>query len=127
MDLSTLIGKPFDAPEVQAFVKPLGLVEDDDEEYRVFRAGGISFRIEPRSHRINTIFVYADKISKYTGYKGPLPDGLNFGMDRDAVEQLLGPILLRTDRSSKWERGTHGLAVEFDKAGQIRMVVVTGV
>ena len=126
MDLSTLIGKGFDSPEVQAFVKLVGVAPEEDEDFYDFPSAGACLRVEPRSRRIGTIFLYADKVSGYAGYRGALPDGLAFSMDRASIETLFGPPLQRTDKTSKWEKGTHGLGIEFDQAGRIRTVVVTG-
>ena len=131
-DVTALFGKAFASEEVQAFIEELGVkpkveVEQDEICYD-FKKAGVYMTAEPRSKRINHIFLFADKVDRYTGYKGELPHGIVFGMDLKAVEKLLGTPRRRDDgdEALHWDFGTHNFIVEFDAKGRVKTVIVNG-
>ena len=129
-NVATLIGKTLDSPEVKSFTKQLKVSpkvsEDDGDIYHEYKRAGVIIAAESEGKRVTDIFLYADGVDGYTGYGAPLPEGVSFTMDRAKVESLLGASLNRVPRRTKWERGTHGLVIDFTPEGRIKFITLTG-
>lgn len=86
---------------------------------------------------VETIQVYSDSQHGRQGYEGPLPCGLTFGMDRQAVRNLLGipkdqggPVasLLDSEKAfwDRWPRVGYQLHCEYpEDMSRIQMVTIT--
>lgn len=128
--LGELVGKPYESPEVQSFVKALGPPTVDKEMgapesiYYLFEAQGVNLLTESTTDRVSTLFLMASQDGE-PGYPGPLPYGLSFSMTREQVRQAI-----RAPDKSKafydaWEEGSHILRVEY-KDDAITMVIFMG-
>lgn len=86
---------------------------------------------------VETIHIYSDSHQGRKGYKGPLPCGLNFGMDRQTVRSLLGdpknqngPVSSVLDSTKvcwdRWVRVGYELHCEYpEDMTRIQMVTIT--
>ncbi len=125
--LGALIGKPYEAPEVQAFVAPLGKVDIDEEigapqsVYYTFDKARVTMLTDVRSKRVTHIIMEAPQGKR--AYPGKLPFGLSFTSSREQIRQALQR---EPDESTPyfdaWEMGDYTFHVAY-RAGSIKSFV----
>ena len=86
---------------------------------------------------VQTIHIYSDSYQGRRGYEGPLPCGLTFGMNREAVRGLLGdpeaqggPVSSVLDSAKvcwdRWLRADYQVHCEYpEDMSRIQMVTIT--
>ncbi|OJT23150.1 hypothetical protein BO221_19960 [Archangium sp. Cb G35] len=124
--LGGLVGKTYDAPEVQAFVAPLGKVDVDEEigapesVYYTFEKSGVTVLTDVRSKRVTHIILEAPQGKR--GYRGPIPFGLSFDSSKEQIRQALKREPDRTKPFfDAWEMGEYVFHVAY-KAGAIKSI-----
>lgn len=128
-NVPALLGKSIDDDDVTSFLKTLDQAEavrlnDLNEPRWISEDAGVVVYAAPKTRRIVTVFLYAEGYEGYKQYKGPLPHGLNFSMDMDAVKSCFPR---EPDASSEehcaWDFDDYRLIVSFD--GGITDVTLT--
>jgi hypothetical protein len=122
--LGVLIGKTYDAPEVQAFVSQLGKVDVNEEigapesVYYTFEKAGVTVLTDVRSKRVTHIILEAPRGKR--GYHGKLPFGLSFDSSREQIRKALQREPDRTRPFfDAWEMGEYVFHVAY-RAGAIK-------
>lgn len=132
IDISKLLGKPIDAPEVTtalASVDPGNRVKvdrDTKELYWVSKKAGVEIQLEAEGNCISDIFLYAGGEDGFKRYTGPLPGGITFDMKQEQVKSCFSEPPVSTDPEGDiWDRGDYRIAVCYLPEGGISEVVIT--
>jgi len=91
--LFKLLGKDLEDDEVVDFQNPLGNpVAEEAGKYPhiMYYAGGVEMVYESKTNKVASIFLMGPENKYYQIYKGTLPDGINWDMNRAEVEEKLG-------------------------------------
>jgi hypothetical protein len=119
-DLPALLGKEIDDPNVTSFLKTLDQAEavrltSLNEPRWISEDAGVVVYAAPKTRRIFTVFLYAEGYEGYKQYKGPLPHGLDFCMDMDAVKACFprNPDF-SSDEHCTWDFDDYRIIVSFE-------------
>lgn len=130
MKLEDILGKSIDDPTVAGFLASIPekheAMPDVGREYRSYKRSGIELAFDEGTRRIFVVFLH----NRDSGtYRGVLPRGVQFSMNRAEVRRAVG----RGPDASKdgnfthdtWEEGTHQFRVEYtpDRSA-VKMVVL---
>lgn len=94
-DLFSLIGKDIRGEEIQAFLSQIqsepeiSRYDDPIIYFYSFKDKGISLRFT-ESDTLEAIFFYSEGADDFRQYKGLLPHGLSFTLNRNEIESILG-------------------------------------
>jgi hypothetical protein len=128
-DLPALLGKEIDDADVTSFLKTLDQAEavrltSLKEPRWISEDAGVVVYAQPKTRRITDFFMYAEGHEGYKQFKGPLPHGLDFSMDMDAVKGCFprNPDF-SSDEHCTWDFDDYRIIVSFD--GGITNVTLT--
>jgi hypothetical protein len=136
-DLLSLLGKTIDDPAVEELKRELEAEPSrstvEDRHYLNFEERGLSLATDETS-RIESIFLYAEGRDGYRQYRGNMPHGLAFDVDREASRRMLGqpsdtgggeavPLYGTAAPWDLYSYPTYSIHIEFGARGQCPSLV----
>lgn len=133
-DLTKLLGKVIDSPEVREFQQSLDpkakVKREDGEKMWWSKAAGIEIHSEETEDRITAVYLYAEGTDGYRQFKGVLPERLSFDLSRQQVRDLMKVKPGFSDDGKEpydtWDRDDYRVVVSYDAKGKITSVYVSG-
>ncbi|RZO66220.1 MAG: hypothetical protein EVA89_00750 [Sandaracinaceae bacterium] len=126
-----VLGTPYDGQVVQRFLAEQGGVEADIEDmdgelYVDALAAGLCMIAQPNGHGLDTVIMYAEGEEEgYSAYEGPLPEGLQMGMSRSAINAHMGRAPdFSSPKHDSWDLQHFRLVVHY-RGGILKEVAIT--